>query len=633
MDIRENVLQKRYFMKDSEGNVIEDWEGLCKRVSKALSTTEEEEKQFFNVIFNCLFLPNTPTLVNAGKKEKLSWSACFSLPIEDSIESIFDAVKTSAIIYKSGGGVGYNFSKLRAKNSLVGSTKGVASGPVSFMQVFDAATEAIKQGGVRRGAAIGILNCDHPDILDFIKCKSIEGKMSNFNISVGITNKFMEDVKNKEPRTLEIWNAIVDRAWENGEPGLVFFDTVNKYNLTPHLGRMESCNPCVVGNTLVAVADGRNMVTIQKLAEEEKDIPVYCLDISKDELCIKYGRNPRKTGSKVPVYKVYLTNNESIIVSNNHKFILSSGGEKTTLELKSGDSLFSFSKHQYPNTTTGKLYWNLSVKSNEIKEHKLLGEFYYGKIPSTNCFHHKNFNSLDNRKENIQVVLKSFHNKIHHDFIGEKNPMWGKHHSKETKLKIKQKAIKRMTDVYKQNLSEKLKYAWLENRESFNIGLKKLAENRLKETQLKTDLPCILIDNYVYVKKNCEVCGEEMLLHFFQREKAFCSHSCGNKGRYGTHKISNNELLEMGIKCKENTGKLTWKSWIKFGENINNRPNHKILKQRFGSFNSFKDKVASFNHKVIKVEFVGYEDVYNITVDNFHNICSYKIKRPLLKME
>jgi len=263
------VLKKRYLKKSNEGKVIETPCELLKRVAKAISRVEKKygadeqslrecEKTFFEMMKNLEFMPNSPTLMNAGK-DLGQLSACFVVPVDDSMESIFDAIKATALIHKTGGGTGFSFSRLRAQNSVVKSTGGVASGPVSFMKVFDSATQAVKQGGTRRGANMGILRVDHPDILEFIKCKGKEGDIPNFNISIALTDDFMEKVLNKEDYQLidpynkkvvgklnawEVFNTIADYAHNNGEPGIVFIDKINKDNPTPHLGDVESTNPC-----------------------------------------------------------------------------------------------------------------------------------------------------------------------------------------------------------------------------------------------------------------------------------------------------------------------------------------------------------------------------------------------------
>lgn len=305
------VLKNRYLKKDRNGDVIETPEEMFHRVAKHIASAELKynpaanvdfwENEFYHIMADLEFLPNSPTLMNAGR-ELGQLSACFVIPIDDSMESIFNAVKYTALIHKSGGGTGFSFSRIRPSKDRVGSTGGVASGPVSFMRAFDTATDVIKQGGMRRGANMAILRVDHPDILEFITAKEDATALTNFNLSVAVTTEFMNAVDADSdydlinPTTKEITNTlsakevydkIIDMAWRTGDPGIIFIDNINRYNPTPHLGKIESTNPC--GEQPLLPFESCNLASINLSKMVKKDGKQTVIDYDRLSRTIELG--------------------------------------------------------------------------------------------------------------------------------------------------------------------------------------------------------------------------------------------------------------------------------------------------------------------------------------------------------
>ena len=334
-DTAMKVLKERYLHKDPVTGEQETIIGMFNRVSKTVAQGDRRKQaDYMAIMLDRYFLPNSPTLMNAGRSGRHGQlSACYVLPVEDSMDGIFSALKNQALIHKFGGGTGFNFSHLRPKGAAVNSTGGVATGPVSFMELFDMATEKVQQGGCRRGANMGILNIDHPDILDFITSKLSGDKLTNFNISVGMTDEFMQKVVDGtlDEREKEIWSTIITSAWRSGDPGLVFLGTINKKNKHPELGELEATNPCLRGDSKILTDKGYFPI---------KDLVGKIVNIWNGYEWSTV--EPAVTGHNQKMLRVAFSNGSTVDCTHYHKFVLNTGERVEAKDLKEGDILYSY---------------------------------------------------------------------------------------------------------------------------------------------------------------------------------------------------------------------------------------------------------------------------------------------------
>jgi ribonucleotide reductase alpha subunit len=769
--IAEDICKKRYYQKDENGQIKENWHLLTKRVVDFVCCNEPEEikKQIFDLILGTYFVPNSPCLVNAGGKSKSAGiMACFvtkdpddcwsSAGSPDSVGMV-ENIANFGHIARCGGGCGFNVSKIRPEGDFVfGSTHAKACGPIEHMRMISEVMSSITQSGFRAMAMMAVMNINHPDIFKFIQCKQSEKALKsllkddffnqydlisknisnqlkaildkflhNFNLSVFTTDHFMNQVKNdgdfnlefngkvyKTIKARELFNTIAENAWKNGDPGFLFGDTIN--NTSPYRfsgQKISATNPCFHGDSLVMVADGRNLVSIKQLAEEGKDVPLYCCDPKNGNIHIKYGRNPRKTRENVKVCKVTFDDGGSVITTPDHKIITRNGKKREVKDLEPGDSVMSMTKFQM--TLKHGSYWSIyRGKSNSIiseknvnnPEHRMIYEFYTGETLTENdVIHHKNFTPADNSINNLQKMTYDEHGIYHRQFnnpmthwypnateeerqryhdrmseatSGEKNGMFGKKHSKETKEKIGKKTRERCSNLeYRKNLGIAIKESYTEELRKKVSDLAKIRWESGKYDSIKK-----------IKSKICEFCGKE----FNTINGKFCSVKCSGMSMKGVSKlgITDQDFINNAIEFVNLTGYypsvITWEN---FEGAIGSR---EMIRQRFSNFKNLNDQLVdngifaditpntnysqkmilgmivnwtnknarvpskkellnivckktvskyggydslilkanelslktNNNHKVVSVEFLDeLTDVYNITVDDYHNLCIF----------
>jgi ribonucleotide reductase alpha subunit len=640
---------------------------------------------------------------------------------------------------------GFAFSELRANGALVESTGKDASGPVSFMKVFNAATDSIKQGGVRRGANMGVLRVDHPDVFHFMHCKKeldsenralynrmsdtghytdaqlahvkqelLQTQMNNFNISIGVTDAFMSAVETDadfdllDPRTRgvvrtvkarEIWDGIVEGAWQNGEPGVLFLDHP-EWNPLPGLGPIQATNPCLTGDTLVAVADGRGHVPIAELAEQGDDVPVFCYD-DRGSVAVRTMRHPRVTGKNKAVLRITLDDGSVVRATDNHKFRLRDGTYKEVRDLQAGDSLkimtrFKASiKEVFPkaNSRSQDYWWINNGKATNRLEHRYVAEHHYTtKIPAGAVVHHLDFNAQNNRPDNLRIMTKAEHDALHgRTMIRDANPMrrakteWSaerlaayahKHRVAKSgsgnprfngasNEELRAAALElTLAHGHRFSSDEWPDYAaamhlptqfsgWRANHLNGGIlGLAKWAALELEIGHIDADprvarhLKDALAGGYdasiadtgvLYVTKRCEGCGSSFDLAYVNREIAFCSKMCStvtvNKRpdviakRQGSRRATLDLLaaqlrekqLDVYTELKAQSSIVLKRDWQRRCAEREISAEISRTSSPFRSYSALQESASTFNHRVVSVEFDGYEDVYNGTVDDFHN--------------
>ncbi len=698
-------------------------------------------------------------------------AACFITEVDDELVNgetgIYDWYMTEMSIFANGSGSGLNVSRIRGENEPI-TGGGVSSGLISFLEPADTSAGIIKSGGkTRRAAKMLVLDDTHPDFENFIKWKAEEEfkaralilagykqnwahaqgayksvQAQNANNSVRLSDAFMNAVKDDEDWSLKYvtmdkiketkpankyFDLIASAAWECGDPGILFKDTINKWNTIPNTGEIRSSNPCVVGNTLIATADGRNAVSIKQLAKEGKDVQVYCMD-NKQKTVIRWMRNPRLTGKNKKILKIIFDDGSFIKCTENHKFNLRNNYQKEAKNLSTGDSICSMTKFQakipevltFLRETKGQDYWWINDGGNKSKtEHRLVIEFHDGKkVKKGKVVHHKNCNGLDNRIENLEVMCKEKHYTLHGiNMLGCKNPMrdrWWNNASDEEKSRYRKNMSEATAgtkngryinvsneDIFKHALglvfelqrsfiiTEWQEYAAKNN---LPVGFSKFRKNEIgnvtdlsRKAAKQLNLPAIPqdakkavffpknVENYYnalkseyknveiesetyypIVTKECECCGSDFKMRWSDRERAFCSVGCSqatawekNKERYilamkERHKKRKENVKEQQINIfndlKLNLERIPQKKeWV--AKCKENNISAEIARQSspFRKYKDLQEAASLYNHRVISVEFDGYEDVYNGTVDEFHNMYSVvkeerdSKNRPILK--
>ncbi len=687
------IAENRYFMEN------EDWEKASTRVGRVISAPENSNMGFYadkfaEIIFNMDFLPGGRILRNAGRQAGSLFN-CYHLPIGDSREEIGNYYKDSLILWGEGGGVGVNMSSLRPKGAPIKKVGGHSSGPVSFLEASDAIAATIESGGSRRAAALALMNVTHPDILNFIDAKLVHGKLSHYNISVAVTHDFLEAVEADDDwefkfsqksygkiKARDIWNKIIDNMVECAEPGLLNWNNLTKNN-SYYYDPVMGCNPCITGDTKIYVADGRRYVSIKELADEGKDVPVFCYNRKTQKPEVKMMRRPRITGYNKKILKVTLDDGSSVRCTENHEFYMKDGSIKRADELKSGDRLH----HLVSNVSNVGYMWlfNPNFSKGKYVEHRIIAAYGEGRdLLENEVVHHKNYDKLCNSLDNLAVMTKKEHDKLHAaDMLGEKNPMnrfpdknWliKQDHSGSNNGRFKGYTPDKVFDLaveYSIKLGRRItqeewfKYCRKNNipNSRYSLGKytspSKLLRAAAKKADVvvydysahirsykhylkllkETDLDIFFENGRIYVNKKCEWCGKSFVVNWDSRERAFCSRKCSSdygwnneasRSKFYSHyenkqQETRNAQINIYNELKKVFGRDPLKKEWMIACKKNNVPSRIRSANESGfneyCFTSYKElkEAAELNFVVVSVEEDGYENVYNGTVDEHHN--------------
>ena len=710
MSMAETIWRERYAHPGEES-----WSDTAKRVARFIAGAESVDKQeewfkkFFEIIDSKQFIPGGRILANSGRPQA-NLLNCFTIPLEDSRESIGQMLKEFLIISGTGGGVGISFSKLRPKGTSIITNGGESSGPISFMDCVDQIASTIKTGGQRRAAILLSMSVYHPDILDFIHHKIDMSKLTNANVSIEIDSKFLSAVKekrtwdliwaNKVVKTVnakDIWDKIVENALLVGEPGVLNMGLAREQSNSEYFNEIICTNPCISADTLVATADGRGEISIKELADKGDDVPVYCLD-SNGNTSIRIMRNPRITGYKQPIFTITLDDGSVFRTTGNHKVRLKNGDYKEVKDLINGDSLHIMTKYHASikdifsktNSRSQDYIWVNNGRANNYSEHRLIAAFYNSTtIPRNYVVHHKDHNAQNNKPENLLIMPKEDHDILHNqNMIGDNNPMrraqteWSdkkwqtyRDHMSEatggemngrfsgyTNQQIKDHVIKITKKIGRRiSWGEWEKYArihglplnfckWREDHLGGILGLFKWAAlecgydhidvdpRLLKRYQklLNDGYDCQIDGNTIVFNKKCEICTKNFKT--LRRETGICSNACAM--RKATRMSCSQEAKNKKAKNKNNEHNIVREQQAKIysdlrfalGRDPVLRTEFKKACQKngiiqeigrrsspFKNVAEIQEAANRYNHKVVSVIMSDHEDVYNGTVDEYHN--------------